>query len=238
MPFEASAACPPCLSFQHGRSLSHIRPPKLSQRPIRSFVHVLPGIWSDTILISRLDLALSKTKGRRDEKTWKGRKEAEREGEEREREVGNGTWKGSCSESLTGTFPTPWPASPCPPQSTFQSKTSATTPPLRMPPGWLSGTSGTSEGLVPLPAHVASTPVPLVIGFAHDFAPGAIPRTSPKAPHTQPGLQLHTNIRSPPLPSFPSPSCVCTTTALPTKISPRDLQLLVCPPNSNPGDYR
>jgi hypothetical protein len=63
------------------------------------------GTWSYTILISRLNLALSKLEGDATRRTGKG----EETHRERERE-GNGTWKGSGSESLTGTFPTPWPA--------------------------------------------------------------------------------------------------------------------------------
>lgn len=67
-------------------------------------------------------------------------------------------------------------------------KTSTATPhPHPPPPTGAPGWSGTS-GLVPLPVHGASTPVPLVIGFAqHDLtcpAPWAgIPRTLPPPKH-------------------------------------------------------
>ena len=88
---------------------------------------------------------------------------------------------------------------------------SATTLHYDRPLSDFSGTPGTSQ-YVPLPTtHSASTPVPLVIGFAHQPAPGAIPRTSAKAPnaHTA-GLQLHT--RSAPHHHSPSLSSSCIRT--------------------------
>jgi hypothetical protein len=79
-------------------------------------------------------------------------------------------------------------------------------------------------GLVPLPVHGASTPVPLVIGFAqHDLtcpAPWASHAPSTKAPHNSRAYN-YTPIRSPPPPPSLSPSCVCTTTSIHH-----------CPPNS------
>lgn len=84
-------------------------------------------------------------------------------------------------------------------------------PPLPPPPTGAPGWSGTS-GLVPLPVHGASTPVPLVIGFAqHDLtcpAPWAgIPRTlHPPKHHTTAG------------PTITHPNPLPTTASLPFSV--------------------
>lgn len=94
-----------------------------------------------------------------------------------------------------------WPARPRPPRPTRTPP-----PPPTGAPGW----SGTS-GLVPLPVHGASTPVPLVIGFAQQDltcpAPWAgIPRT------------LHQKHRTTAGPTITHPNPLPTTASLPFSV--------------------